>query len=235
MALTALAAGLLIAPPASANLIYYGTESVNGADGPTKYYQLLPGERVTVGLYLYEIFDPAVETSELVAEGGISGGGVHLEQDPNLLDPNWPDPVDPAGVDALSDFVFDAAFDDANASLLALGGDFQRLTLSFARDANLGSGATVDAGWTPPDMRRIPIGSLTITAGQTVGDVTILGLFNDDPADPLPATLGYDSAAALNVQDYTLMVEVVPEPATMGLLTFAGVAALLGRRRAAAR
>jgi hypothetical protein len=173
-----------------------------------------PGQTVDVKVYLNESTPSG--TFLLDAENGLASAGVQGTQIPNAA-------VSPA---TFAQFTPDVAFNDPILTPLVTVSPTHFSSLAFA-DILGPAGApalSVDA-----TTKRVFLGDLLITLGNKAGDVTTFSLADFSPGSD---TLSFLHNIVLDPQTPTTFTTtvVVPEPATLAILSLTTVPLFLRRR-----
>ena len=148
----AMAGGVLLCSPAFGGLSFSFS-----VDQP--HYSVAPGQSVDVPVYLQEVVT-APDSSLLAAEGGLGSAGVLVQRTGS----SGSDPAIITGAfanDAFDDFLgLTISVADSEAQIVEM------------RDLFQSSGVLVDETFPGSGIRRIPLGTFTITGGAAVGEVT---------------------------------------------------------------
>lgn len=171
------------------------------------------GGTVDVDVYLEQTGGDTILTDD-----GLFGYGVRL------LFNTPPIPSDPAAVLAESDILANPAFDDAAFA-----------TVELISGESAGASGSVLDPFSPLVGSRILLGTFTFTGGNTVGEVTNLTATDFSGLDETISGLGTPLDSMVQDGFATITVTAVPEPSSILILFAGGVAAIMRRRRFAAR
>jgi hypothetical protein len=195
---------------AQGSVIQYGT------DGLVDSYSVPVGRALAVRVYLYEIFDPAAETSILDDEEGLFSTGLAIRR-------TSAGPTQPAGVLSVAGIAHNLSFNENEPTVSPLeavgltGGMFDRAMLVESRGLLETTGVVAEAP--ASNVRRVLLGTFTFTAGSVLGETTALRIEDNDVTldDTVTWALPGVSLDA-DIQPFDFSVDAVPEPATVGLL-----------------
>ena len=181
----------------AAPIFHFGTDSAT--------YTVLPGGQVSVPIFLEEQ-SSASDPSIIEPEGGLFSVGLRV------------DPVSPqpgaATVRSQSDVAFNPQFTD-----VPFVQSLSPLAFVVNDEAEPGPVGTVVSD----GIRRVPVATVTFTAGDTVGQTSTFRISDFNP-DPLSADTGTYAGfqrippTELPVQPGEFSITVVPEPAAAGVL-----------------
>jgi hypothetical protein len=208
--LTAIALGVagILVQAARADVIYSFEVEQAG-------YSLTSGQSIQVPVYLTEtVTEPS--TSLLASEGGLWSAGVLLQRtDSSLGSP----------VLLTAAVANEADFDDLPAITLVADDGASILEL---RDLGQTMGVLPDEAFPGSGIRRVYLGSFTLTAGAAAGEVTTFYV-GDNTTDDTRTWLSF-TLLDEDIQATSFTATVVPEPTTMVLLA-AGALGLFRRKR----
>ena len=201
----AMAGGVLLCGPAFGGLSFSFS-----VDQPN--YSVAPGQSVDVPVYLQEVVT-APDSSLLAAEGGLGSAGVLVQRTGS----SGSDPAIITGAFANN------AFDDFLGPTISVADSEAQIV--EMRDLFQSSGVLVDETFPGSGIRRIPLGTFTITGGAAVGEVTnfnvgILGPFYTQTWDDF-LNLNFEFLdSEINATSFDVATVPVPSSVLLGLIGF---------------
>ncbi len=190
-------------------------------------YTAAPGSTVTANVYL---LGTGGDASELYNYGLLAAGiGIHWSA-------GNPAPSQLAYVASPSDIIPNSAVFDDTPSTEIIGPDQTAHTAGFSEDINNSNGGAGGAYNDPPanTSYQILLGSFIFTVGNTVGDKTVISLYDLNPGSTDTLTNAGTSVDDTNPGYGSAVIKVagaaVPEPSSLVLLATGGLC-LLARAR----